>query len=324
MLTGCSTVSNIFEHTSTEELIEKHQYQKATEQVMATTPNDEELLLKIKLLAKKQSTKQIKKINKLIDLQKWGEARYVLNQLKENQPNERSLNSLTSLIDAAQHEEERLINTQRALLEAKLLAIQFSEQDLLGRIHYNKIDWFSHHQNLVLKKKTLAEELLDLSTKALLVKDYKNAQKTYERALELDRELGAREIKDAINSGLSKQNNKAIDERQKSLIRQLYLAIDKKDFEYILKIQSILSNKIFNGPQVIRALDKAKNIRQEYSQKLDISATQEYRKGNISTAITQWKQGLILTPKDIEIHEKLLRAQKVQRKLDKITSYEED
>lgn len=324
MLIGCSTISGIFGHTSTEQLIEKHQYQKATEQVMATTPNNQALLLKIKNLANKERKKQSQKINQLIKLKKWGEARHVLNQLKENQPHAISLNALTLLIDKAQREEERLVNTQRALLEAQLLTVRFIQQDLLDRTQYNKINWFSPYQGLVSKKKELAEELIQLSTQALIAKDYNNAQKTYQTAIELDKELGAREITDAINTGLSAQSNKAINERQNSLIRQLYIAIDKKDFEYILKIQEILSNQIFNGPQVVRALNKAIEIRQEYSQKLDISASQEYRKGNISTAITQWKQGLVLTPKDIDIHEKLLRAQKVQRKLDKITSYEED
>jgi hypothetical protein len=324
MLTGCSTISGIFGHTSTENLIEKHQYQKATEQVMATTPDNQALLLKIKTLAQKERRNQSKKINQLIKLKKWGEARYILNQLKENQPHASSLNSLASLIDKDQHNEERLVNTQRALLEAQLLTVRFIQQDLLDRIHYNKINWFSPYQSLVSKKKELAEELIQLSTQALIVKDYKNAQKTYEKAIELDKELGAREITDAINTGLSAQSNKAINERQNSLIRQLYLAIDKKDFEYILKIQEILSNQIFNGPQVIRALNKAIEIRQEYSKKLDISASKEYRKGNISTAVTQWQQALILTPKEIDIQEKLLRAKKVQRKLDKLTSDEND
>ncbi len=324
MLTGCSTISGVFGHTSTEELIKNHQYQKAIDQIMAENPHNQALLLKIKVLAKKQSKEQSKKINQLVKQKKWGEARHLLNQLKENQPNSTSLPSLTLLIDKAQHEEERIVNTNRALAEAKLLNVQFIQQDLFDRIHYNQINWFSPHQGLVTKKKALAEELLHLSTQALLVKDYKNAQKTYEKAIELDKELGAREITDAIKTGLSEQSNKAINERQESLIRQLYLAIDKKDFEYILKIQSILSNRIFNGPQVARALIKATEIRQEYSKKLDTSASKEYRKGNISTAVTQWQQGLILTPEEIDIQEKLLRARKVQRKLDKLTSDEND
>jgi tetratricopeptide (TPR) repeat protein len=323
MLTGCTTFSGSFWHTSTEQLIENHQYQRAIDQVIAAAPSDKTLLFKIKTLAKNQNKKQSYKINQLIKQKKWGEARHVLEQLKENQPNAASLPSLTSLIDKAQHEEERIVNTHRALAEAKLLSVQFIQQDLFDRIHYNQINWFSPHQDLVSKKRALAEELLHLSTQALLVKDYKNAQKTYEKAIELDKELGAREITDAIKTGLSEQSNKAINERQESLIRQLYLAIDKKDFEYILKIQDILSNQIFNGPQVVRALTKATEIRQEYSKKLDTSASKEYRKGNISTAVTQWQQALILTPEEIDIHDKLLRAQKVQRKLDKLTSDEE-
>lgn len=321
-LFGCATTPSSFWYTSTEQLIASHQYQKAITQLTKERPNDQISLLKVKALAEKQQKKQTYEINKLINNKKWGEARAVLKQLSNNQPKLAALGTLELRIDRAQHEEERLINTQRALLEAELLSLQFIQQDLTDRIYFNRINWFSINEDLMAKKHKLAEELLSLSTQALLIKDYSNAQKSYEKAIELDKKLGAREITDAINTGLSRQNNKAINERQNSLIRQLYLAIDKKDFEYILKIQDILSNKIFNGAEVQRAISKAKNIRLEYSKKLDTSASKEYRKGNISTAIVQWQQALILTSEEINIQEKLIRAKKVQRKLEKLTNSE--
>lgn len=323
LLSACASNPNNFWYTSTEQLIENHDYQKAIVQISANIPADQKLLLKVKNLAGKQRRKQIQKINLLVKQQKWGQARDTLKQLKSKQPNSASFTKLNLLIDNAQFEEERLINTQQALLEAELLDIQFIQQDLSNRIHHNKTRWFPQNNNLMSQKQRLAEKLLQLSTQALFVKDYKNAQKSYEKAIKLDRELKTGEITQAINAGLSNQNNIAINERRNSLIKQLYFAISKQNFETILNIQEILSHEPFHGAEVERVLNEAKNNCSEHSHKLDEIASKQYRNGNISLAVIQWQQALRLTPTDIRIQERLIRAQKVQRKLKKLTSTEE-
>lgn len=323
LLSACASTPTNFWYTSTEQLIENHSYQKAIEQITADVPLDQALLLKVKKLANKQRKKQVYKIGLLIKQKKWGEARYTLKQLHFNQPSLTPFSTLNLQIDKAQQEEERVINTQLALLEAELLGIQFIQQDLADRIYHYKINWFSQGDSLVRKKQQLAENLLQLSTQALVVKDYKNAQKTYEKAIEFDRDLSTREIKNAINTGLSHQNNKAINKRRRSLIKQLDRAISILNFESLLKIEEILSHEPFHGVEVERALHRAKNVRIEHSHKLNGIASTQYRKGNISFAVIQWQQALRLTPTDIKIQERLIRAQKVQRKLNKLTSPEE-
>jgi len=323
LLTACASTPMNFWSTSTEQLIENQQYQKAIKQISAEDPVDRALLQQVEKLADKQRKKQTYRIGLLISQKKWGEARDTLNQLNAMQPNPTSFATLSSLIDKAQIEEERLINTQQALLEAELLDIQFLQQDLSGRIRYKQTSWFSSSDDLIKQKQKLAEQLLHLSTQALVKKDYANAQKAYEKAIEFDRQLGTGEITQAINAGLSQQNNEAINERRNSLIKQLYFAISVHDFDYIIKVQNILSNEPFHGAEVEKVLSKAQSTRLEHSLRLDEVASKQYRKGNISFAVTQWQQALRLTPTEIKIQEKLIRAQKVQRKLDKLTASEE-
>ena len=153
--------------------------------------------------------------------------------------------------------------------------------------------------------------------------DYYNAQKTYEKATDLDRKLTANEITDAINTGPRQKNNAAIEERKKSLIRQLYLAIDKKNIEQILKIEKILSNKIFKGSEVDKALAKAEKFCLKSMKHLDERAATKYRKGHVSAAVNLWQQALKLRPDNIDLQEKLIRAKKVHNKLIKIHKSEE-
>ncbi|MBL4797560.1 MAG: hypothetical protein JKY50_09110 [Oleispira sp.] len=322
LLSGCASTPINFWQSSTEQLIENHHYQQALEQISADTPIDQALLLKVKKLAEVQRKKRIYEIGLLIKQQQWGRAREALKQLDSNQPNLISFTTLNLLIDKAQFEEERLVNTQLALLEAQLLVIQLAQQDLSDRIYYDKINWFFSGEDLKNQKQPLAEKLLRLSTQALLINDYKNAHLAYEKAIELDSQLDTGELTIAINTGLTNQYNKAISERRNSLIKQLSLAISIQDFDYIIKIQEILSHKSFYGPDVDWILSEAKKIRSEHSRRLDEIAKKEYRKGNISFAVTQWQQALQLTPSKIKIQEKLIRAQKVQRKLEKLTASE--
>lgn len=324
LLSACAHSPSNFWYSSTEQLIENHHYEKAIERISAETPFDKALLLKVKKQAALQLKKQIAIINQLVKQKKWGEAREALEQLNTKQPSQTPFTHLNSQIDKAQLEEERLINTQRALIEAQLLDIQLSQQDLYDRTHHNKINWFPQYDKIIVKRQALAEKLLHLSTQALRVKDYKNAQRAYKKAIELDRELGTGEITQAINTGLSQQNTKAINERRNSLIKQLDFAIATQNFESLLKVQEILSNEPFHGTAVENALKKAIKTRLKHSYRLDEAASKEYRNGNISLAVTQWQQALLLTPTDIKIQERLIRAQKVQRKLEKLTATEEN
>lgn len=323
-LTGCASSSSFFASHNTEELIANHQYQKAIESINSVSPNDLDLLVKIKKLAARQKKKQINEINLLIKQKQWGQARALLNNLHINQPSLTSYPRLKTLINNGEIEEQRLINTDKALLDAQVLEVLFQQQDLSDRINYDSIKWHSIFNNLDFKKQQLAKELLSLSTQALIVKDYINAQKTYQKAIELDPNLGAGEITNAINMGLSKQNNRAIKERQKSLIRQLSRAIKDEDYKTLIVIQDILSNEIFNDSSVKRALNEAIQTRQDHAYKLDDAATTEYKSGNISKAVAQWQEALELMPENISIQEKLIRAQKVQRNLEKLKKNEGD
>lgn len=316
--TGCASSSNFFSSNTTEELVASHQYKKAITRLQSVTPNDLDSLSKVKKLASKHKIKQINKINSLVRQKQWGQARFILESLHTHQPEFSAYTSLKATIDNGEKEEHRLINTDKALLDVQVLQVQVNQQNLSKRINYNRVNWSSFFNNFDFKKQQLAKHLLGLSTQALMVKDYINAQKAYEKAIELDPSLGAGDITNAIKTGLSKQNNRAIKARKNSLIRQLNRAIKNKDYKALIVIQDILSNEIFNDASVKKALNKASLTLQIHAYRLDGSATTEYRKGNISNAIAQWQEALELMPEKISIQEKLIRAKKVQYNLEKI------
>lgn len=322
LLTGCASSSLFFSQPTTQELIEEHQFKKAIKKIRSENPNNQQLLFKVKKLADQHVKNQTARIKQLLKKKQWGEARATLDNLYINQPILASYSDLLLDINKGQQEEERIINTKRALLEYDFIHLELAQEDLSNRIYYQKNNWFSKQNQLNSKKQRLAEKLLQLSTQALLVKDYKNAQDTYEKAIILNPKLHVDEITNTINIGLSKQNNRAINKRQKSLIRQLDRAIKKQDFKSLITIQTILSNDIFSGLEVQKALIRAGKTRNKNAQQLDTVASKEYRKGNISAAVSQWQKALKLAPRNNEIQEKLIRAKKVKNKLKKLSNDE--
>ena len=319
-LTACTSRPLNIWYQDTTELINEHNYQKALEQIRSQQPVNQQQLAMVESLAKQRLKQQSQTIHLFINQKEWGQARNVLRHLTQTQPKGASLSALESAINLAQKDEERLINTRLFLIKAELLDNQFKQQALANRIHHERFNWFNQSQYLEEEKKQIAEKLLQLSTQALLVKDYKNAQLAYEKAIEFDRQLGKGEIKQAINAGLSVINDKAILHRQHDLIKQLTTAVSTLNFDQLLKIHDILSNEPFHGAQVDKALMQAQKLRQEYAQSLDQNAARLYRKGNILKSVDLWLMALKLSPDNTGIKEKLLRAQKVLRKLKKLSS----
>ena len=315
--TGCTSL-NVW-YKDTDELLKEHHYQKAIAQIQAQQPINQQQLTMVKSRAKKHLKQQSKIIKTLIQQQAWGQARSRLRYLAQTQPKGTSLTSLETALNLAQEEEERLINTRLFLIKAELLVNQFKQQALANRIYHDRYNWFDQNHYLEEKKKQIAEKLLQLSTQALLVKDYKNAQLAYEKAIEFDLELGKGEIKQAINAGLSLINDQAILHRQHDLIKQLSTAISTLNFDQLLKIHDILSHEPFHGEQVDQALKQAQTLRQEYAQSLDQNAARLYRQGDILKSVDLWLMALKLNPANTGIKEKLLRAQKVLRKLNKLS-----
>jgi hypothetical protein len=320
LISGCSNAPVNIWYTSTADLIKQHDYQKAIAQIHSDKPVNAALLSDAHAFAKQYFSQQSQQIHRLIKAQEWGQARSIMRHLALTQPNNTSLDHLENSIDQAQTEEERLLNTRWYLAEADRLDIQLKQQALSDRIHHDRFNWFDQSQHLQEQKQQLAETLLHLSTQALQVKDYGNAQLAYEKAIEFDKQLGKGELKQAIKTGLSLKNDKAIQQRQHSLIKQLAKAIRKLDFKHILVIQEILSHEPFHGPKVKQALNNAQQLRQDHAQTLDHQAGKLYRQGSILKSVTLWGMALKLTPTNTNLKEKLLRAEKVQRKLEKLSS----
>ena len=318
-LCGCSTTP-VFWYKDSEQLIQEHNYKKALQQVRTRPNYNNSYIKEIKRKAFKHLRTQIIIVNTFIEQQEWGQAGNIISHLKKTQPPSSKIIKLEYSLKQAIGEEQRLLDTAQALVQANLLQIAFKQQNLSDRIHSHSFDWFNKDTQLQDHKQLLAQNLLQLSIQAISVKDYKNAQRTFQAAITFNGMLSYGKIQQDINDGLSQQNKSILINRQYSLVNQLTVAIKDQDFPLLIRLQNILSNEPFHGHLVQRVLLKAKNLRQTRSKDLDQKASYHYRQGKITEALEQWQLALTLTPEDLHIHSKFLRAQKVQSKLEKLQS----
>ncbi len=319
-LSACTSLPQPIWYQSTAELIEAQQYKKALQQIQHQLPVDTKQLENVRRLARQQQLTKSKSFKKLIAAKEWARAKKILREVQLNLPPHRDFSRWQKQFNKALHNEQRLINTEQALLQAQLLKIQFKQQDLTRRSHETFFNWFNNKSELITHKQQLAEQLIQLSTQAIAKRDYNNAQKTYAQALEFDQQLGRESLHQAINDWLSEQNYHAIQKRQASLIRQLRNAMNKMDFKQLIKIEGILSKAPFSGKTVHAMLKKAQNLRQNNAISLNEQANTHYRDGSISQAIEFWLQAQKLAPGRHDITRKLLRAKKVQQKLRRLTN----
>ncbi len=316
-LFGCSTTPIVW-YKDTDQLIQEHNYKKALQQAKAAPNHSQAYIRKIKRKALGHLRTQLAAANTLIKQKEWGQVGHIIIRLKNTQPPSSQISRLESRLKQAISEERRLLNTAQALVQANLLQIAFKQQNLSDRIHNNSFDWFDKGSQLQENKKQLAQYLLQLSIQALSIKDYKNAQRTFQAAITFNEMLSHGKMQQDINDGLSQQNKSILSSRQHSLVNQLNAAINKQDFPLLIRLQNILSNEPFHGHSVQTALLLAKNLRLAQAIELDQKASHHYRQGKIIKALEQWQLALTLTPEDLHIHSKFLRAQKVQTKLKKL------
>ncbi len=318
LLSGCSTPLQPYWSQSNNELIQEHNYIKALAQVKAQKPFNKANEYKIKQHLRGFRVKEVRGIKRLLKQKKWGLALNKLTFLKNNLPVHKNISSLTKKLTSGKKEEERIINTKLALLQAELLKAEFKQQAFLKRSHQHEINWFNRTALLTQKKQQLAEQLMHLSTLALNQKDYQRAMESYMQAVAFNQQLNTSALSHAINQGLNKQSKKSILKRQLSLISQLNKALKLKNFKSILKLQNILSKAPFKGKSVQTALKSAIKLRTKETLALSQKAEAAYHQGNIGHSIKLWKQAHKLTPGQTDIEKKLSRAKKVQYKLEKL------
>ena len=319
-LSACTSLPQPIWYQSTAQLMEQHQYKKALQQIQSRQPIDNKQLTELKRLAEGYRLKKAKTFKKFISLKEWARAKKLLRDVQLSLPPHPDFSRWQKQLDQAQQDEQRLVKTEQALAQAQLLKVKFKQQDLTRRSHETLFNWFNNKSQLTEQKQQLAEQLMQLSTQAIAKRDYNNAQKTYAQAIEFDRQLGKEPLHQAINDWLTEQNYQAIKKRQASLIRQLLNAMKKADFKQLMKIEGILSKAPFSGKTVHAMLKKAHKLRQKNAISLNEQASNNYRDGNISQAIKFWQQAIQLAPTRHDIQRKLLRAEKVQQKLERLTA----
>ncbi len=319
LLTACSSMPQSIWYQDVNELIAQHHYNKAIQQIKNTAAFDKNKLNKVLRLAKEQRIKNGKIFHTFIQLKEWAKAKKTLHTSQLNLPAHTEFFVWERRLQKAKANEQRLLETEQALAQANLLKVLFKQQDLELRSHETIFNWFNNRNHLLQQKQQLAEQLIQLSTRAISQRDYNNAQKTYHQAVEFDQQLEQERLHQAIDDWLSEQNQLATQKRQKSLINQLQNALVKANFKLIIKIEDILGKAPFGGQSVRDILKKTRELKGQSALAMDEQADKDYRNGNITGAITLWTSALRLALMRQDIHRKLLRAKKVQKKLEKLT-----
>ena len=320
LLTACSSMPQSIWYQDVNELIAQHHYNKAIEQIKNTSTFDKNKLNQVLRLAKEHHNKNGKIFYALVQLKEWSKAKKILHTSQLNLPAHIDFFVWERRLKKAKANEQRLLETEHALAQANLLKVLFKQQNLELRSHETMFNWFDNREFLLQQKQQLAEQLIQLSTRAISKRDYNNAQKTYHQAIEFDQQLEQERLHQAIDNWLSEQNKLATLKRQNSLINQLQFALKEANFKLILKIEGILNKAPFGGQSVRDILKKTRELKGQSALAMDEQADKHYRNGNIEGAITLWTSALKLALMRQDIHRKLLRAKKVQKKLKKLTN----
>lgn len=320
-LSACGTLSHTIWSEDTQTLLNQHQYAKALQQIKAELPFDKTLYKHTQNKARLYRNKQIVQLEKLIQKKQWGVAKNTLINLELSQPAHSDWLNIDKKLINSQAEEYRILNTRLTLKKAKLLSskidiAQFHQRSVTGPVH-----WYKKESILADEKLILAEELLALSSSAIQQQDYKNAQSTYAKAIELNHELKQAHLTEQINQGLSSRNRTVIDKRQKQLLRKLNHSIQTLDFKSIHHYQSILSKAPFSGRALNKSLKRAQKLRTESAIKKSQLADALYRQRKIKEAIKLWTSAKFLDPELPEVDEKLTRSIKVQKKLQQLSRH---
>lgn len=315
ILNGCSHLPKNIWFESTEQLVEDKQFAKAISKIETQQPVNKKQLRSVKRQASRYRQQQIRTINKLMTSKQWGQAQNIITKMTLSQPEHKSWQSIQKKLNHKKAQEQRIIDTEVALLQAKQLKIRMKQADFENRSVTGSFNWFTQDSTLAEERLDLAEWLIALSTAALEQQDYGRAQTTYAKAIELNQEIKASKLDQDINQGLTAQNDSSVLKRQTSLLKKLKNAMEQEDFPLIAKYQRILSRAPFKGKQVTKSLAQAKALRQRTAKLKDKQADKIYRQGEVKQAISLWQQVQLLDPQLKGIKDKLQRSLKVQKKM---------
>jgi tetratricopeptide (TPR) repeat protein len=315
---ACSFIPSKIWYQSTESLLDQGEFKKALEQIAAE--GNESLYVKVRKQALNKSKHKVTTISSYIDNKQWGMAEKKLNQLSKSFPWQDTFVLLKYRIDQGEAEETRLLKTQLALAQVEILRVKHLTVEFDRRRLNINHSWYFTESRLNNEKLTLAQSLYRLSLLALNQQDYQNAQKAYSEALKLNPLLDKYGLAITISRKINQKNNNAIKTKQASLIIELDNAILSEDFTKIITLQDILSKAPFKGEKLDSILNQATASRQKRALTLDKQADTYYRTGELINAIELWAQAKTLAPDDLNYHNKLARASRVQSKLTELRS----
>ncbi|EAT13165.1 hypothetical protein HF888_06725 [Bermanella marisrubri] len=184
--------------------------------------------------------------------------------------------------------------------------------------HHNLPWWQDDLVDVELKKASLAKQLQTLSEQAYETRQYSLARLSHEQALELNPEVKQHKNWLDMSKRLNLQQRGKLQSEIRSYSKQLSQAIEQQAFSEIHRLRQSILARAYKDRELNRLMRAGLELIQDQAQKKDEQGDQAYRIGEIELAIELWAEAKQWHPSPGLIDEKLTRAQKVLRKLDKI------
>lgn len=314
LISGCSSLPQQLWTEDTDTLLSRHAYKQALEQIQQSKPVDTKLINKIQSQANLYRRKQLKRIQTLLIQKQWREAEDLLLHLVQTQPWHKQYERVQQQLTQLRSEEALSLAIEQCLAEATLLSVKLQQSNFKQRNESAMFAWW-HKDDWHDERQRLTEQLVSLSTQAIALERYELAKKAFAQALLFNAEIKDQNIGQSIHQSLREKNSATIAQRQQHLTTQLRAAIEDENFDQVIKLKSILSNPPFRGSKITKLIKQADHLLTDNARELNQQGDSVYRQGNIQTAIEFWLQAQALVPNLNGLQDKLIRAQKVQQKL---------
>lgn len=184
--------------------------------------------------------------------------------------------------------------------------------------HHNLPWWQDDLVDIEQTKYGLAQNLQSMSEEAYETRQYSLARLAHEQAFELSPRVKQDSNWQAMSKRLSRQQRGRIQSEIQSYSKKLQTAIKKQDYAEIHQLRQTILPKSYKDRELSRLMQAGLAMIQNQAKEKDELGDQAYRIGEIQQAIDLWGQAKLWHPSPGLIDEKLKRARKVLRKLDKI------
>lgn len=209
------------------------------------------------------------------------------------------------------------LEVREIVAEGSWLMQKQKTQEFLKQ-HRNLPWWQDDLASIEQQKNDLALSLQTLSEQAYETRQYSLARLAHEQAFELSPEMKQNSNWQAMSKRLSRQQRGRVQSEIRAYSKRLQAAIKQQQFAKIHSLRQAILKQSYKDRELNRLMQAGLTMIENQAKEKDELGDQAYRIGDIEQAIDLWAQAKQWHPSPGLIDEKLKRAQKVLRKLDKI------